>query len=209
MRVCACACGVHGCGGRGCTLVRIWWGNPAPRAVSCSDDLAPSPPSVPGPRVSPLHLPRNVGAAVPGAAGEEQGLWPHAARGLTPCVPGRHPPLAPHPRHLSLGPQRRVSAAVGASHLAWLASGEGRRPLRGHAGRQAVRGATVGWAAWPRILLGLQRPHSSWPSGAISSLWPSRSQPFLSLPSFSPQEPSEAIPHHLPYRVPLTLISWT
>lgn len=74
---------------------------------------------------------------------------------------------------------------------------------------QAVRWAVVGWAAWPLILLGLERPRGSGPSGAISCLWPSRSQPFLSLPSFSPQGPSEATPHHLPYPVPLTLISWT
>lgn len=127
-----------------------------PRVVSHTDNLAPSPPSMPGPGVSQPHLLRDTGTAIPaGAVGEEQGLWLRAAHGLTPCVPGRHPPPAPLPHHPSLGPQLRVSAAVGASHLAWLASGEGRCPLRSHAGIQGVQWAVVGQAGWPLILLGL------------------------------------------------------
>lgn len=120
-----------------------------PRVVSCTDNLAPPLPSMPGPRVSRLHPPRDAGTALPaGAAGEQPGLWCRAAHGLTPCVPGRHPPLTPLPHHLSPGPQRRVSAAVGASHLAWLASGEGRCPLRSQAGRQGVAGpGGLGWVA--------------------------------------------------------------
>lgn len=127
-----------------------------PGVVSHTGNLAPSPPSVPDPRVSRPHLPREAGAAIPaGAAGEEYGLWLRAAHGLTPCAPGRHPPPAPLPHHLSPGPQLRGSAAVGASHLAWLASGEGRCPLRSHAGIQGVQWATVGRAGWLLILLGL------------------------------------------------------
>jgi hypothetical protein len=68
-----------------------------------------------------------LGTAIPaGAAGEKQGLCPQAVHSSAPCVPGCHPTPALLPRHLLLGPQQRESAAVGASHLAWLASGEGR-----------------------------------------------------------------------------------
>lgn len=141
---CTCAC-MHLCTMCAC-CVCVSGGQPRVSELFSAliSYLAPSFCLHQAPELTDYTSEGHLGTAIPAGAAGEQGLWLHAAPSSTPCMPGCHPPGAPLPHHPSPGPQPRVSAVVGASHSAWLTSGEGRCPLRSHAGVWSVGWDVVG-----------------------------------------------------------------